>query len=208
MKPVRLIKSLMYMFLSSGFVLVISIGITLVLAKLLSPRDLGILMSAEAFVELFIFIYTMGFRNSILKFTANHPEGFHEGLNVAVGNALVIRTIVLIPFSLIPFFIAPVFIHDPKELFVSQVYVLIYALSSKNIHQAREVITKLFLKGFLLDDILLVVEKGASLFPSSDPDSRFAVLHFTMLGWIYIQQGKEHWLDTMDILATIFQQTD
>jgi O-antigen/teichoic acid export membrane protein len=87
-------------------------------------------MSAEAFVELFIFIYTMGFRNSILKFTANHPEGFHEGLNVAVGNALVIRTIVLIPFSLIPFFIAPVFIHDPKELFVSQVYVLIYALSS------------------------------------------------------------------------------
>lgn len=84
---------------------------------------------------------------------------------------------------------------------------LIYALSSKKIKDAREIITKLFLKGFLLDDILLGVEKGASLFPSSDPDSRFAVLHFTMLGWIYIQQGKEHWLDTMDILATIFQQT-
>ena len=83
---------------------------------------------------------------------------------------------------------------------------LIYALSTKNIQYSREVITKLFLKGFLLDDILLGVEKGIALFPSSDPDARFTVLHFTMLGWISIQQGKEHWLDTMDILATVFQK--
>jgi hypothetical protein len=27
-----------------------------------------------------------------------------------------------------------------------------------------------------------------------------------MLGWISIQQGKEHWLDTMDILATTLKQ--
>ena len=82
---------------------------------------------------------------------------------------------------------------------------LIYALSNKCIQDAREIITKLFLKGYLLDDILLGIEKGIELFPSCDPDSRFTVLHFTMLGWISIQQGKEHWLDTMDILATVFQ---
>ena len=50
MNPAKLIRSLTYMFFSSGCVLFISIGITLVLAKLLSPRDLGIIMSAEAFV--------------------------------------------------------------------------------------------------------------------------------------------------------------
>lgn len=81
---------------------------------------------------------------------------------------------------------------------------LIFALSSKQVQQARDYITKLFLKGYLLDDILLGIEKGISLFPSADPESRFTVLHFTMLGWISIQQGKEHWLDTMDILATVF----
>ena len=83
---------------------------------------------------------------------------------------------------------------------------LIYALSNKEAHTARTIITSLFLKGYLLDDILLGIEKGISLFPSSDPDSRFTVLHFTMLGWISIQQGKEHWLDTMDILASVFHQ--
>jgi O-antigen/teichoic acid export membrane protein len=130
MKPAKLIPSLTYMFFSSGFVLLISIGITLVLAKLLSPRDLGIIMSAEAFVELFIFFYNMGFRNSMLKVAAADPEGFEKGLNTAVGNALVIRAMVLIPFSLILYCLAPFFIHDPTELFVSQIYVFIYALES------------------------------------------------------------------------------
>jgi len=130
MKPAKLIRSVTYTFFSSGFVLMISIGITLVLAKLLSPKDLGILMSAEAFVELFIFFYNMGFRNSILKISANHPEGYENGLNTAVGNALVIRAIVLVPFSLVLYYLAPFFIKDPTELFVSQIYVFIYALES------------------------------------------------------------------------------
>jgi hypothetical protein len=26
-----------------------------------------------------------------------------------------------------------------------------------------------------------------------------------MLGWIYIQQGKEHWLDTMDIVEEVLR---
>jgi O-antigen/teichoic acid export membrane protein len=130
MKPAKLIRSLTYMFFSSGCVLLISIGITLVLAKLLSPRDLGIIMSAEAFVELFIFFYNMGFRNSILKVAAADPGGFEKGLNTAVGNALVIRAIVLVPFSMALYFAAPFFIKDPTELFVSQIYVFIYALES------------------------------------------------------------------------------
>ncbi len=54
-----------------------------------------------------------------------------------------------------------------------------------------------------MDDILLGIEKGIGLFPSINPDIRFTILHFTMLGWISIQQGKEHWLDAMDIVSAI-----
>lgn len=118
------------MFFSSGFVLIISIGITLVLAKLLEPRDLGIIMAAEAFVELFIFFYNMGFRNSILKSAAADPEGFEHGLNTAIGNAIVLRILVLIPFSLILYFSAAFFISDPTELYVTKIYIYIYALES------------------------------------------------------------------------------
>jgi DNA polymerase III delta prime subunit len=79
---------------------------------------------------------------------------------------------------------------------------LIQALGEKREHDIRTAITNLFLSGYLLDDILLGIEKGISIYPSTDPDIRFRILQFTMLGWISIQQGKEHWLDTMDILAT------
>jgi hypothetical protein len=83
---------------------------------------------------------------------------------------------------------------------------LIQALGEKNAHKTREAITCLFQHGYLLDDILLGIEKGISIYPSTDPDVRFRILQFTMLGWISIQQGKEHWLDTMDILATTLKQ--
>ncbi len=83
---------------------------------------------------------------------------------------------------------------------------LIQALGEKNENQIRTAITDLFQNGYLLDDILLGIEKGISIYPSTDPDVRFRILQFTMLGWISIQQGKEHWLDTMDILATTLKQ--
>jgi DNA polymerase III delta prime subunit len=83
---------------------------------------------------------------------------------------------------------------------------LIQALGEKNEHKTREAISNLFQSGYLLDDILLGIEKGISIYPSTDPDTRFRILHFTMIGWISIQQGKEHWLDTMDILATTLKQ--
>jgi hypothetical protein len=82
---------------------------------------------------------------------------------------------------------------------------LIHGLSMKDSNMVRSSITKLFLHGYLLDDILLSLEKSISLFPSTDPTIRFRLLQFTMLGWIYIQQGKEHWLDTMDIVEEVMR---
>ena len=82
---------------------------------------------------------------------------------------------------------------------------LIHGISIKDTNMIRSSITQLFLHGYLLDDILLSLEKNISLFPSVDPNIRFRLLQFTMLGWIYIQQGKEHWLDTMDIVDEVMR---
>ncbi len=83
---------------------------------------------------------------------------------------------------------------------------LIKALGQRRATAIRDIITKLYLAGYLLDDILLGIEKHISLFPSADPHTRFLILQFTMLGWISIQQGKEHWLDTMDIVEQILRE--
>ena len=77
---------------------------------------------------------------------------------------------------------------------------LVRGIGSKNRKQVIEALTALFLGGSLFDDILIAIEKDISLFPSVNPDTRFALLRFTMLGWISIQQGKEHWLDSLDIV--------
>ena len=84
---------------------------------------------------------------------------------------------------------------------------LIEGLSKKNAEAIRSSITQLFLNGYLLDDILLSLEKSISIFPSTDPSIRFRILQFTMLGWISIQQGKEHWLDTMDIVEEVMRSS-
>lgn len=80
---------------------------------------------------------------------------------------------------------------------------LVDALSAKDSGRVREEITNLYLNGYLLDDILLGIEKSISIFPNTNPEIRFSILQFTMLGWISIQQGKEHWLDTMDIVEQV-----
>lgn len=82
---------------------------------------------------------------------------------------------------------------------------LLQGLEAKDSNAIRESITNLFLHGYLLDDILLCVERSISVFPSTDPTVRFRILQFTMLGWIFIQQGKEHWLDTMDIIDQVLK---
>ena len=85
------------------------------------------------------------------------------------------------------------------------IYQLINAIGSRNENEIRHLISKLYLAGYLLDDILLGIEKNISLFPSANPSFRFTVLQFAMQGWISIQQGKEHWLDTMDIVEQILK---
>lgn len=80
---------------------------------------------------------------------------------------------------------------------------LVYAIGNMKYELVRDVITQLYLNGYLLNDILLAIEKNISIFPSNFPEIRYRVLQFTMLGWISIQQGKEHWLDTMDIIEQV-----
>lgn len=83
---------------------------------------------------------------------------------------------------------------------------LLTAIAKKNASAARDAITQLYLNGYLLDDILLSIEHSIAVFPSTDPDIRYRILRFTMLGWIGIQQGKEHWMDAMDIVGQVFSQ--
>jgi DNA polymerase III delta prime subunit len=80
---------------------------------------------------------------------------------------------------------------------------LVHSIGNKDYSEIRSIITQLYLNGYVLDDILLAIEKYISIFPSNTPEYRYNVLQFTMLGWISIQQGKEHWLDTMDIIEQI-----
>lgn len=80
---------------------------------------------------------------------------------------------------------------------------LISGLAKADISLCRKAITELTLSGYLLDDILLSVEKSTALFPASVPEERCRILQFIANGWISIQQGKEHWLDTMDILGSL-----
>ena len=94
----------------------------------------------------------------------------------------------------------------PKS--TAYIYQLITALGQLKETEIRTAITHLYISGYLLDDILLGIEKGIGLFPSADPSFRFNILHFTMLGWISIQQGKEHWLDTMDIVNEILSSKE
>jgi len=77
---------------------------------------------------------------------------------------------------------------------------LVTAIGNRVYNTSRDIITQLYLRGYVLDDILLAIEKHIAIFPSNNPEFRYRVLQFTMLGWISIQQGKEHWLDTMDII--------
>jgi DNA polymerase III delta prime subunit len=84
------------------------------------------------------------------------------------------------------------------------IHQLIISLQSNNYIDSANIIKELYFCGYLLDDILLGIEKGIFLFPATVPEARFRILKFTMQGWIYIQQGKEHWFDTMEVLSGIF----
>ena len=84
----------------------------------------------------------------------------------------------------------------------SAIYIgkLIAALYTKKYIEIRNNLTSLYLNGYVLDDILLAIEKAISIFPSTNPENRYSILQFVMFGWISIQQGREHWMDAIDIL--------
>lgn len=84
----------------------------------------------------------------------------------------------------------------------STIYInkLVSALYNKNYTEIRTNLTSLYLNGYVLDDILLAIEKAISIFPSTNPENRYSILQFVMFGWISIQQGREHWMDAVDIL--------
>lgn len=98
---------------------------TIVLAKYLQPTELGILMAGEAFVGIFSFFFTMGFRNSMLKFASDSPDGFEKGLGASLGNALLIRTMIVIPICFIIFLLGNFFNHDALMIKVIIAYIFI-----------------------------------------------------------------------------------
>lgn len=130
MKAERLVRSVLYMLTSSGFELAISIAITIALAKFLNPVELGLIMAAEAFVELFNFIFRGGFRNSILKFAAQDSRGFQEGLSTAATSALVIKALTLIPLGFLINFISIKTQNDNAIVNVILAYIIISSLDS------------------------------------------------------------------------------
>jgi O-antigen/teichoic acid export membrane protein len=130
LSPQKLIKSLLYMLSSSGLVLIISILVTVSLARLLNPTDLGILMTAEAFIELFRFFFFFGFGNSIFKMASIDTDGFEEGLNKAIGNAFFIKLLMIPLISILVLGSAHLFVKESFLIELIYAYLVIYFLES------------------------------------------------------------------------------
>jgi hypothetical protein len=77
---------------------------------------------------------------------------------------------------------------------------LIKTIVKHDVKESITILSTFFFKGFLLDDILLALERSLLFYPTLSPERRFLVLKFIMRGWISIQQGKEYWMDTLDVL--------
>jgi O-antigen/teichoic acid export membrane protein len=115
---------------SSVFAMCFSLLITFFLAKLLAPEKLGILMTAEAFIDLFRFFFYFGFNNTILKFASEHEDGFKEGLNKAIGNALIIKACITLPLIATILTVSHFTLEalDLKQIIV--IYVWVFVLES------------------------------------------------------------------------------
>ena len=103
--------------------------ITIALAKFLEPVELGYLLAGEAFVEMFSFFFNFGFNHSILK-KASKEKNFDQGLELALGTALMIRCITCIPVSLLIYLIASFSKLEPQLLMVVETYIIIELLES------------------------------------------------------------------------------
>lgn len=101
MKEQNIFKAFSFMGTATALGIPAAIFITVLLAKYLSPQQLGYVLTGEAFVELFSFFFVMGFSNSVLKVASDSHERFKVGLRIALGNAILIRFIVAVPISIL-----------------------------------------------------------------------------------------------------------
>jgi O-antigen/teichoic acid export membrane protein len=118
------------MFSSSIVSMSLSLAITFLLAKLLSPIAFGVIVTAEAFLELFKFFFNFGLNNSIMKFASEHKEGFQSGLNKGIGNAFLIKALMFLPLTLLIIVVAKFTVKDPLILKIIYLYIGVYLLES------------------------------------------------------------------------------
>ena len=121
----NLFKSFSYLSISNVVVIICSAYATVLLAQYLEPRVLGILLTGEAFVEMFSFFFTMGFKNSILEYANRDKESFVNGLNTALGNALLIRLFIAVPTCVLIFILAKFSHSEPLIIKVVLAYILV-----------------------------------------------------------------------------------
>ena len=121
----NLFKSFSYLSISNVVEIICSAYTTVLLAQYLEPRVLGILLTGEAFVEMFSFFFTMGFKNSILEYANRDKESFVNGLNTALGNALLIRLFIAVPTCVLIFILAKFSHSEPLIIKVVLAYILV-----------------------------------------------------------------------------------
>ncbi len=118
------LSSLIYMILGSFSALFIFLATTILLAKWMSPEDLGILMAAEAFTTIFSFFFDFGFKNSILKCSSENR------LESAIGNAILIKLSIVIPVVALTYLTAYLSHFEAEMIEVIHYYTLVMILDS------------------------------------------------------------------------------
>lgn len=122
-KP-KLYKSFSYLTISNIVAIPATALITVLIAKYLKPYELGLFMTGEAFVEMFSFFFTMGFKNSIYQYAANQAGDFRTGLREAMGNALLVRLLIGIPVGVLVYFLGVKFNQDVVLVKIIGLYVI------------------------------------------------------------------------------------
>lgn len=117
-------KSFSYLGISNLITIPVTAFTTVLLARYLSPVELGLFLTGEAFVEMFSFFFTMGFKNSVLKLAAEE-ENFKQGLRKALGTAIILRLIIVIPIAVIIYIAAQYFNTDPTIIKVVLAFIVV-----------------------------------------------------------------------------------
>ncbi len=117
-------KSFSYLALSNLVTIPVTALTTVLLARYLEPVHLGIFLAGEAFVEMFSFFFTMGFKNSVLKL-ASEESDFKLGLRKALGAAIILRLIIVVPIAVLIFLSAKYFNQDPIIIKVITAFIVV-----------------------------------------------------------------------------------